>query len=129
MQVRKQQLEPDMEQWTGSKLGKEYVKAVYCNPVYLTYMQSTSCINMYYFLRWKQKLLWWILTNNLKGIIKFMVNLCYVEFSVNRSKTTVASLVAQMVNNLLAMQETQVWSLGQEEPLEKEMATYSSFLA
>ena len=43
MQVKKQQLEPDMEQWTGSKLGKEYVKAVYCHPPYLTYMQSTSC--------------------------------------------------------------------------------------
>ena len=35
--------EPDMEQWTGSKLGKEYIKAVYCYPAYLTYMQSTSC--------------------------------------------------------------------------------------
>ena len=34
--------EPDMEQWTGSKLGKEYIKAVYCHPAYLTYMQSTS---------------------------------------------------------------------------------------
>ena len=43
MQVRKQQLELDMEQHTGSKLGKEYVKAVYCHPVYLTYMQSTLC--------------------------------------------------------------------------------------
>ena len=43
MQVKKQQLEPDMEQWTGSKLGKEYIKAVYCHPDYLTYMQSTSC--------------------------------------------------------------------------------------
>ena len=43
MQVKKQQLEPDMEQWTGSKVGKEYVKAVvYCHPAYLTYMQSTS---------------------------------------------------------------------------------------
>ena len=38
MQVKKQQLEPDMEQWTGSKLGKEYIKAVYCHPAYLTYM-------------------------------------------------------------------------------------------
>ena len=37
-----QQLEPDMKQWTGSKLGKEYVKAVYCHLAYLTYMQSTS---------------------------------------------------------------------------------------
>ena len=43
MQVKKQQLEPDMEQRTGSKLGKEYVKAVYCYPANLTYMQSTSC--------------------------------------------------------------------------------------
>ena len=42
MQVKKQQLEPDMEQWSGSKLRKEYVKAVYCHPAYLTYMQSTS---------------------------------------------------------------------------------------
>ena len=41
MQVKKQQLEMDVEQ-TGSKLGKEYVKAVYCDPAYLTYMQSTS---------------------------------------------------------------------------------------
>ena len=43
MQVRKQQLEPDMEQPTTAKLVKEYVKAVYCHPVYLTYIQSTSC--------------------------------------------------------------------------------------
>ena len=43
MQVKKQQLEPDMEQWTGSKVGKDYIKAVYCNPAYLTYRQSTSC--------------------------------------------------------------------------------------
>ena len=42
MQVKKQQLESDMEQQTDSKLGKEYVKAVYCHPAYLTYMQSTS---------------------------------------------------------------------------------------
>ena len=43
MQVNKQQLELDMEQQTGSKLGKEYIKAVYYHPDYLTYMQSTSC--------------------------------------------------------------------------------------
>ena len=42
MQVRKQQLEPDMEQRTGSKLGKEYDKAVYCHSAYLTSLQSTS---------------------------------------------------------------------------------------
>ena len=42
MQVKKQQLKLDMEQQTGSKLGKEYIKAVYCHPPNLTYMQSTS---------------------------------------------------------------------------------------
>ena len=43
MQIKQQQLEPDMEQQTGSKLGREYVKAGYCHPAYLIYMQSTSC--------------------------------------------------------------------------------------
>ena len=43
MQIKKQHLELDMEQWTGSKLGKKYVKAIYCHPAYLTYMQSISC--------------------------------------------------------------------------------------
>ena len=43
MQVKKQQLELDMEQWTGSKWEKEYIKAVYCHSASLTYMQSTSC--------------------------------------------------------------------------------------
>ena len=50
MQVKKQQLEPDIEQQAGSKLEKEYVKAVYCHPDYLTYMQSTS----YETLGWKK---------------------------------------------------------------------------
>ena len=43
MQVKKQQLEWDVEQWTGSKLGKENIKNVYCHPAYLAYMQSISC--------------------------------------------------------------------------------------
>ena len=43
MQVKKQQLKPDMEQWTGSKLEKEHIKAVFCHSTYLTCMQSTSC--------------------------------------------------------------------------------------
>ena len=43
MQIKKQQLEPDMEQHTGFKLGKGYVKAVYCHAAYLNYMQRTSC--------------------------------------------------------------------------------------
>ena len=41
MQDKEQQLELNMEQWSGSKLGKEYIKAAYCHPVYLTYIQST----------------------------------------------------------------------------------------
>ena len=43
MQDKKKQLELDLGEWAGSKLGKEYVKAVYCHPAYLTYLQSTSC--------------------------------------------------------------------------------------
>ena len=43
MQVKKQPLEPAMEQWAGSKLGREYIKAAYCHSAYLTYMPSTSC--------------------------------------------------------------------------------------
>ena len=45
MQVKKQQLETDMEKWTGWKLGKEYVMAIYCHPAYLTYMQNTIMQN------------------------------------------------------------------------------------
>ena len=43
MQVKKQQLEADVEQWTGSNLGKEFVKAIYCHPAYLTSVQNISC--------------------------------------------------------------------------------------
>ena len=43
MWVKKQHLDPTMKKWTGSKLGKEYTKAVYCQPAYLISMQSTSC--------------------------------------------------------------------------------------
>ena len=42
MQIKKQQLESDLEQWIGSKLGKEHVKAIHCHPAYLIYIQSTS---------------------------------------------------------------------------------------
>ena len=52
VQGKKQQLKLDMKQWTGSKLGKEYVKAVYCRPTYLTYMQSE--------VKWKSLTCVWI---------------------------------------------------------------------
>ena len=51
MQVKKQQLEPDMNQWTGSKLGKEYVKAVCCHHANFTYMQCTLCTYMQHISR------------------------------------------------------------------------------
>ena len=67
MLVKKQQLEMDMEQWTDSKLGKEYIKAVYCHPAYLTYMQST----LYKMLGWmKHKL-----ESRLPGEISIMANI------------------------------------------------------
>ena len=56
MQVKKQQLQLDTEKQTGSKLGKEYIKAVYCHPAYLTYMQSTSCVQTTSWM--KHKLEW-----------------------------------------------------------------------
>ena len=52
--VKKQQLEPDVKQWICSKLGKKYIKAVYCLPVYLTYMQSTSCEMPGWITNWNQ---------------------------------------------------------------------------
>ena len=63
MQVKKQQLELDMEQRTGWKLGKEYVKAVFCHPAYSTYTQSTSCE----MLGWMKLKLDWIKTVGRNG--------------------------------------------------------------
>ena len=54
MRVKKQQLDLDMEQQTGSKLGKEYIKTVYCHPAYLTYMQSTSWETLDWNTSWNQ---------------------------------------------------------------------------
>ena len=69
---KKQQLEPDMEQQTGSKLGKEYDKTVYCHPAYLTYMQSTS----YEMLEWmKHKL-----KTRLLGEISITVDMQMIPF-------------------------------------------------
>ena len=59
---KKQQLEPDMEQWTGSKLGKEYIKAVYCHPAYLTYTQNTSW-EMLGWMKHKPESRYWININ------------------------------------------------------------------
>ena len=64
MQVKKQQLQPDMEKWTGSKLGKEYVKAVYCHPAYLTYMQSECKMPGWMKVQQESRLPWEISTTS-----------------------------------------------------------------
>ena len=103
MQVKKQQLELDMEQQTGSKQGKEYVKAAYCHPAYLTYMQSTSC--------------------KMPGSIPAQAGIKIAGRNINNLRYgDRAFLVAQMVKNPPALWETWVQFLGQEDPLEKEMA-------
>ena len=80
MQVKKQQLELGMEQWVGSKLGKEYNKAVYCHPAYLTYMQSEV----------KVSLSWSALCNHMyytvHGILQDRI-LEWVEFSFSRASS------------------------------------------
>ena len=70
MQVKKQQWEPDMEQQTGSKLGKEYIKAIYCHPAYLTYMQSTS----------------WEMPSWMKHKLEYISNLRYADDTTLRQK-------------------------------------------
>ena len=64
MQVKKQQLEPDMKQQIGSKLGREYIKVVYCHPAYLTYMQSTT----WEILGWMEHTLEWIARRNINKL-------------------------------------------------------------
>ena len=78
MQVRGQQLELDMEQQTGSKLGKEYVKAVYCHPAYLTYMQSRSC-EMPGWMKHKRQSRWLTLILTLISIRRNINNLRYAD--------------------------------------------------
>ena len=96
MQVKKQQLELNMEQQTSSKLGKKYVKAVYCHPVYLIYMQSTSC-----------KMLGWMkhkLESRLPGKTSTTLDMQIIPFQWQKG----ASLMTQMVKHLPAMPETRV---------------------
>ena len=86
---------------TDSKLGKEYIKAVYCHPVYLAFMQSTPC-----------KILGWM-NHKLESRLPEEISITtYLH-------TTRASLEAHLVKNLLPMLETPVVFLGWEDPLEK----------
>ena len=76
MLVKKQQLESDMEKWTSSKLGKEYVKAVYCHPAYLIYMQSTTC-----------EILGWINHNLESDCMRSISNLRYADDNTVRAES------------------------------------------
>ena len=109
MEVKKQQLELDMEQQTGFKSEKEYVKAVYCHPAYLTYMQSTSC-----------KMLGWMkhkLESRLLGNIN---NLRYAEDTIlmEESKEELKSLLmkvkeeSEKVGMKLNIQKTKIMASG-----------------
>ena len=109
MEVKKQQLELDMEQQTGFKSEKEYVKAVYCHPAYLTYMQSTSC-----------KMLGWMkhkLESRLLGNIN---NLRYAEDTIlmEESKEELKSLLmkvkeeSEKVGLKLNIQKTKIMASG-----------------
>ena len=109
MEVKKQQLELDMEQQTGFKSEKEYVKAVYCHPAYLTYMQSTSC-----------KMLGWMkhkLESRLLGNIN---NLRYAEDTIlmEESKEELKSLLmkvkeeSEKVGFKLNIQKTKIMASG-----------------
>ena len=84
MQVKKQHLEPDMEQQTGSTLGKQYVKAVYCHPAYLTYIQSTSCE----MLGWKKHKL----ESRLPGEVSITSNTQMTLYACGRKRRTKESL-------------------------------------
>ena len=87
MQIKKQQLKPDLEKCTGSKLGKEYIKAVYCHPAYLTYMQSTSCA-----------MLGWMKQAGIKIAGRNINNLRYAEDTtlMAESKEELKSLLMKM---------------------------------
>ena len=125
MQVKKQQLELDMEQWSGSKLRKEYVKAAYCDPAYFIYMQSTSYIRDFPDSSvGKESACNAGDLGSIPGLgrspgegIGYPLQYLW------------ASFLAQLVKNMPAMQETWIESLDWEDPLEKGKATHSIILA
>ena len=104
MHVKKQQLEPDMEQQTASRLGKEYVKAVYCHPTCLTYMQSTSC-----------KILGWMNQARIEIVRRNINNLRFADDStLIESEEELKSLLVKVKESLKAglklnMKELRSW--------------------
>ena len=126
MQVRKQQLELDMEQQTDSKLGKEYVKAVYCHSAYLSYMQSTSC-----------KMPGWMkhkLESNLQGEILITSRYADDTTLMAESKEELKSLLMKVkeesakVGLKLNIQKTKVTASGPITSWEIDGETVSDFI-
>ena len=118
IQDKKQRLEPDMEQWTGLKLGKEYIKAVYCHSAYLTCMQNTSCGNAR-------------LDESQAGVEIVGRNINSLRYAADTLMG--ASLVAQTVKKKKKNQPICIVGdlgsiLGWEDPLEEGMATQYSCL-
>ena len=114
MQVKKQKLEPGIEQRTGSKLGKEYVKTIYCHTAYLTYMQSTLC-----------KMPGWMkhkLESRLPGEISITSDIQMTPggFSDGSDGKEFACNVGD---------PSLIPGSGRSDPLEKGMATHSSILS
>ena len=91
MQDKKQQLEPEMEKWTGTKLGKEYIKAIYCHPAYLTYMQSTSC-----------KMLGWM-THKLESRLSGEININNLRYAADT--TSMAKIEEEIKSFLIRLKE------------------------
>ena len=116
MQVKKQQLEPDTEQQIGSKLGKEYVKAVYCHPAYLTYMQSTSW-EMLDWMKHKMK-------SRLQGEISITSYMRMTPLLWQKAKRNLKILLMKVkeeseVGLKLKIQKTKIMTSG---PIESEVA-------
>ena len=104
MQIKKQQLELDMEQQTGSKLGKEYVKTVYCHPAYLTYVQST----LWEMTRWmKHKL-----ESRLPGKISITSDMQMTPESKEKLKSLLMKMEDERVGLKLDIQKTKIMASG-----------------
>ena len=109
MQAKKQQIELDMKQWTGSKLGKEYIKAIYWHPAYLTYMESTSCE----VLGWMNHKTEWRLSGEISTTSYFEMTIVMVE-----SKEELKSLLikvkeeSEKVGLKLNIQKTKIMAFG-----------------
>ena len=110
MQVKKEQLEPDMEKQTGSKWGKEYIKAVYCHLAYLTYIQRTSC-----------EMLGWMkhqLESRLLGEISITLDMQMTPPSWQKNKEELKSLLmkvkkeSEKVGLKLNIQKTKIMASG-----------------